>query len=75
MNSPSSKYLYGRTSTFGTSVNAQRDITHYVHWDHARKGRKSIAICGDWCDEGFHANTPTCPECLKELAKTPEQVF
>ena len=26
MRSPSSKYLYGRTSTFGTNVNVEKDV-------------------------------------------------
>ncbi len=75
MQSPSSKYLYGRTSTFGTRVNADPIVTHYVPWDHLKHGRKSIAICGDWCEDGFHDNAPTCPDCQKELAKTADAAF
>jgi len=50
-------------------------VRHYVPYDHARKGRKAIAICGDWCAERDHANAPTCPECQRELAKTVAEVF
>lgn len=56
-------------------------LTHFVKADHVNKGRKSIAICGDWTDESDIAvgTEPTCEYCLEELAKyateTVESVF
>ena len=56
-------------------------ITHFVKADHVNKGRKSIAICGDWSDECDIAvgEPPTCEYCLEELTKyateTVESVF
>jgi len=50
-------------------------VSHYVTWDRLRRGRKSIALCGDWCDERNISNEPTCPACRKELALTIAEAF
>lgn len=53
--------------------------THFVTFSATNKGRKSIAVCGDWCDERDIATDPTCEHCQAELAKyateTVESVF
>lgn len=78
MRSPSSKYLFGRTSTFGTSVmpdsrpttQARVTTSHFVEFDRVHHGRPSIALCSNWCDEGDISNDPTCPDCRTLLQLT-----
>lgn len=50
-------------------------FSHFVEFDRIHRGRKSIAVCGDWTDERDISNDPTCPECIAELAKTADDVF
>lgn len=47
----------------------------FVEYDRLRPGRKSIALCGDWCDERDISATPTCPSCRAALLLTAEDVF
>lgn len=47
----------------------------YVEFDRIRPGRKSIALCGDWCDEADISGEPDCPECQRLLLQTADDLF
>lgn len=52
--------------------------THSVSFDNYRRGRKSVAECGELVHErdiAQNGEPPTCRECLVELAKTAVDVF
>ena len=50
-------------------------MTHFVEYDRIHRGRKSIALCGDFVDERDISNAPTCEFCQRELAQTAEAMF
>lgn len=49
--------------------------SHFVEFDRVQKGRRSIALCGDWCDERDISAEPTCHLCRVALAQTADDLF
>lgn len=53
-------------------------VTHAVSFDNYRRGRKSVAECGELVHErdiAPNGEPPTCLECRVELVKTALDVF